>query len=67
MYELFALMAAILVVVTYCILEYCVLNVDGQTTIKLVSGFVTFSELFFEVKYDFFFYNLDQPSKNAKI
>ncbi|XP_035827941.1 uncharacterized protein LOC101849234 isoform X3 [Aplysia californica] len=35
-YELYALMAAILVVVMYCILEYFVINPDGHTTVKLV-------------------------------
>lgn len=37
MYELYALMAAILVVIMYCILEYWVFNPEGQSTVKLVS------------------------------
>ncbi|XP_041377969.1 uncharacterized protein LOC121390243 isoform X2 [Gigantopelta aegis] len=35
-YELYALIAAILVVTMYCILEYAAFNVDGRTTVKLV-------------------------------
>ncbi|BFZ08515.1 hypothetical protein BsWGS_11554 [Bradybaena similaris] len=35
-YELYALMAAILVVIMYCILEYWVFNPEGQSTVKLV-------------------------------
>lgn len=34
-YELYAFMVAILVVVMYCVLEYFVFNPDGQTVIKL--------------------------------
>ncbi|KAK3762832.1 hypothetical protein RRG08_040527 [Elysia crispata] len=35
-YELYAFMCAILVVVMYCVLEYFVFNPDGQTVVKLV-------------------------------
>ncbi|XP_067683331.1 uncharacterized protein [Haliotis asinina] len=35
-YELYALMLAILVVTMYCVLEYAAFNVEGQTTVKLV-------------------------------
>ncbi|GFS25784.1 hypothetical protein ElyMa_003450300 [Elysia marginata] len=35
-YELYAFMCAILVVVMYCVLEYFVFNTEGQTVIKLV-------------------------------
>lgn len=37
-YELYAFMAAILVVLMYCILEYTVFNPSHRTTIKLVSS-----------------------------
>ena len=36
-YELYAFMAAILVVLMYCIIEYAVFNPSHRTTIKLVS------------------------------
>ena len=36
-YELYVLIIAIIVVLLYCIVEYAFLNVDGRTTIKLVS------------------------------
>ncbi|XP_071082599.1 uncharacterized protein [Haliotis cracherodii] len=35
-YELYALMVAILVVTMYCVLEYAAFNVEGRTNVKLV-------------------------------
>lgn len=38
-YELYVFIIAILVVLVYCIVEYAFLNVEGRTTVKLVSIF----------------------------